>query len=134
MSTTAEVEGLIRNVTKQSLDHGHNGTSDVVNVTAGPGRMNATTSLEEVPEGTVFGFEQPSNSFGFVSYESVSEEASSTEAVPVPDRVTSSKRSYSPQPFDEPRVGGTGIESFSDGLIELGRFEGLPPFEMIEDL
>lgn len=128
------MEGLIRNVTKQSLGPDNQGTSDDVSATHGLDRMSATTSLDEPPEGTVSGSEQANYSFGFVSHGSASEEASPMEAVPAPERVTSSKRTHSPQPFDAPRAGTTGIGGFSDDLIELGRFEGLPPFEMIEEL
>lgn len=130
----AQVEGLIRNVAKQSLNPDHKGASDDLNATAGFDRMSATTSLDELPEGTGSGSEQASYSFGFVSHGSTSEEASPRETLPAPDRGTSSKRPHSPQPFDAPRAAGSGLGGFSDDLIELGRFEGLPPFEMIEEL
>lgn len=128
------MEGLIRNVAKESLNLGHKGASDDVNASAGFDRMSTTTSLDEPPEGTVSSSEQASYSSGIASRGSTSEEASPREGAPVPGRGTSSKRPHSPQPFDAPRAGGTGFEGFSDDLIELGRFEGLPPFEMIEEL
>ncbi|KAK3954153.1 hypothetical protein QBC32DRAFT_97490 [Pseudoneurospora amorphoporcata] len=130
----AQVEGLIRHVTKQSLGPDNQGASDDVNATPGLDRMSATTSLDEPLEGTVSGPEHANYCFGFVSHGSASEEASHMEAVPAPERATSLKRPHSPQPFDAPRVGTTGIRGFSDDLIELGRFEWLPPFDMIEEL
>ncbi|KAK3391796.1 hypothetical protein B0T20DRAFT_384004 [Sordaria brevicollis] len=131
----AQVEGMIRDVAKQSLNLGRKDANNNVNGPGGLDRMSATTSLDEPPEGIVSGSDQASYSFGFASHGTTSEETSPSDALPAPDRGTSSKRPHSPQPFDAPRVaGGSGIGGFSDDLIELGRFEGLPPFDMIEEL
>lgn len=128
------MEGLIRNVTKQSLGPDNQGASDDASATAALDKMSATTSLDELSEEIVSGSERANYSFGFACHGSASKNVSDMEAAPAPDRATSSKRPHSPQPFDAPRVGGTGIGGFSDDLVELGRFEGLPPIEMIEDL
>ncbi|KAL0473358.1 hypothetical protein QR685DRAFT_569427 [Neurospora intermedia] len=130
----SQVEGLIRNVTKQSLGPDNQGASDDASATAALDKMSATTSLDELSEEIVSGSERANYSFGFACHGSASKNVSDMEAAPAPDRATSSKRPHSPQPFDAPRVGGTGIGGFSDDLVELGRFEGLPPIEMIEDL